>query len=212
MALSAHQQKLVEFYSILMNEVRVRLKFISDMHTGRFRDSIPATLAREICFLQLRMVFEVVAIGILGLHRNTYNIKALEKQWSVNEIMAEIQKLNPNYFPRAVGVKGNFECIVDIEPHPMVSDSFLKTYGRCGGELHRGTLRKVTAGIDKILQGDRPVQFNDIAGINKQLFDLLRIHRIASADLKQHYVTYLEYEPDRAAVFVLDAASPITFY
>jgi hypothetical protein len=71
------------------------------------------------------MVFEVVAIAILSLHRDTYNIRNLEKQWSANEIIPAIENLNPNFFPHAVTVDAplvaDIKSIVDIEEaYPVV--------------------------------------------------------------------------------------------
>ena len=204
MAVSAHEQKTLGFYAALMNEVRVRLRFIETLHRGDFRDTIPATLGRETCFLQLRMVFEVVALGILSLHQHTYNIKHLERQWSANEIMPRISEINPNCFPHAVVIDGNY--INDVEPQPLTQASFLSLYGRCGAELHRGTLRKVSAVIGPLVEGapSSPVEFRDVADINERLWKWLVIHRLSSADLSTHYIGFLEYQTDRAAIFTTD--------
>jgi hypothetical protein len=64
-------RKTLDLYVSLIGEVKYRLEIIGKFAMGKFRDTIPAQMAREICFLQLRMVFEVTAIAVLALHQTT---------------------------------------------------------------------------------------------------------------------------------------------
>src|SRR5260370_42108085 len=110
----------------------------------------PATIAREHCFVQLRMVCEIVAIGCTVAHNQTSDVRAFEKLWSAKDIMDRLEKLNPYFFPVAVSVQkapdGSFD-VPDLSPQPLDKERFLQMYGRCGDALHRGHLRKITGNI-----------------------------------------------------------------
>jgi hypothetical protein len=181
----------LDLYVSLMEEIKLRIEFMQSVLTNRI--IMPGQIAREFCHLQLRLICEILAIGSLAIHNDTSDVKALEKQWSAHEIMPRLEKLNPNFFPVACVVSrdpdGAFN-ITDIVPKPLDKETFLRLYGKCGGELHRGHLRKIAASIPV-----PPVNLDDIGSDTKKIIDLLRQHRIASADFKKHYVCVMENTP-----------------
>jgi hypothetical protein len=203
------QRRSMTLYVGMMEEVKTRIQCIDQFQMGAFKDAVPAQLAREICFIQLRMIFEIVSIAILVIHRDHHDIKRLEKEWNANNIMPAVEKLNPNFFPHTVSMPmkdGSPLQVIDIEPHPLTKDGFLMLYGQCGNELHRGTLRKLT-----ILPKKELIEFADIAKITQSVADLLKQHRISSSDLGTHYLCSLNVIGTPVEGFLAHTNGPIKF-
>ena len=121
-----------ELYASLMEEIKLRVAFVNSVLAQGV--IMPGQLARECCRLQLRLICEILAIGSLAVHDNTSDVKALEKQWSANEIMPRLERLNPNFFPVAcfhTRDAGGAINVIDISPKPLDKATFLRLYGKC---------------------------------------------------------------------------------
>jgi hypothetical protein len=94
---------------------------------------------------------------------------------------------------------------VDVQPVPLTRADFLKMYGQCGGNLHRGHLRRIVT--SKPLQ---PIDFGEINGYTTQITNLLRQHRLATANFKRHYFCVMENGPpgSKPAIITADGWSP----
>jgi hypothetical protein len=60
------QQESMNLYGGIMEEVKIRLNCIAMAAAGA--TGLPHPLARELCFLQLRMICELIALGCLVAH------------------------------------------------------------------------------------------------------------------------------------------------
>ena len=98
--MAAQERKILKDYSSLMNEVKLRLRT-----THAFihhQQDIPQGLLKECCYVQLRMVCELIALGCLIAHSG---IKAAQSGYlkkacmTADKIVAELEKLHPNFFP-----------------------------------------------------------------------------------------------------------------
>ena len=174
-----------------MEEVKLRTHWINEACT---RQQMPGLLAKEFSHLQLRMICELIAIGCLTISSDTSNIKNLEKQWSAQEIIPRLDRLNPHSFPKACTVVelpgGRGLQAEDVTPAPLDKAGFLHIYGRCGGHLHRGHLKRLLASIPPA-----PINLDDISTYTKRIYDLMNVHRIASADYRKHYFCRMENTP-----------------
>jgi len=145
------------------------------------------------------MIHELVAIACLAAHSKHVNIGQLERQWSANEIMPRLEQLNPTFFPKAITVRegtGSALHFDEVNPQPLDKAEFLKSYGKCGGQLHRGSLRKIAAAMPA-----KPVSFSDVLA-NTELFKkLLAIHKI-QAPGQTRYFCHM-HGPDNGKVVVM---------
>lgn len=177
-----------DLYIGLMEEVKLRGAVMETYFKGQPEISHPQ-FALEFCFLQLRMIFEIIAIGCLVLHKNTTDMKSFEKLWHADHIMDRLERLNVNFFPKATRIlrtpDTNFVCH-DLDPQPLNKKDFLTLYGKCGAQLHRGTLKEIS-GVPLL-----NVDFSEAQQFLHKIVDQLREHRIASPDYKIHYFVKME--------------------
>jgi hypothetical protein len=171
-------------YIGLMTEVKIRASALN-----RFIQSKPnlhGQLMKEFIYLQLRMVFEIIAIGALALQKNTSTARELEKLWHAGDVIDRLERINPHCFPRACvisrGTDMNF-FVEDVDPPPLTKKEFVSLYKHCGAELHKGTLKDILGA-----KMSAAVSLDDSQHISKKLAQLLESHRIASADYKTHYI------------------------
>ena len=188
----------VALYCALMEEIKHRIKFVDNILLNP--PEAPGVFLEESCLLQFRMIFELVAIACLAVQGNHLNIRRLEKEWSANEIMPHLEKLNPEFFPKAVRIERmpdqNFE-MEDIQPVPIDKTTFLTAYGRFGNRLHRGNLRKIVSG--KTLKTGK---IGDLIDMSRCIKELLNKHRTPSPDLKTNYICTMQNPPDGRVVVV----------
>jgi hypothetical protein len=86
-------------YANLMEEAKLRFACIDAAMSGTTR--LPSAIAREFCFLQLRMLCEVTALGCLIAHGDIKQINKLRKEWSAATIMEKLEELHPSFYPPA---------------------------------------------------------------------------------------------------------------
>lgn len=174
----------VELYCGLMEEIKLRVGFIE--YACNNPGPVPQFIV-ETCFLQLRMIHELVAIGCIAIQSKHVNIGRLEKEWSANEIMPHLERLNPAFFPRAIAISGPAQAgyaghVVEPTQQEFTKAVFLKNYGRCGGQLHRGTLRKIASSMPP-----KPASFDEVREITSGLKKLLNTHSIHAPDNTRYW-------------------------
>ncbi len=205
-----HSVAPLDLYCGLMEEIKIRTKSIQTVMTGQMAPPFPGAIAREHCFVQLRMICEILAIGCVVVHNQTSAVKAFEKLWNAKDIMDRLEEMNPYSFPRPVKIHRYPEGspigfdIKPILPPALTKESLLKLYGRCGDALHRGHLRKI-ASIN-IPVG--PINLDEINEAVQNLVNLLRAHQISSADYKNHYFCVMENSPGGPPAIVTSVSDP----
>lgn len=90
---TSRDQKQMNLYANLMDEVKVRFDCINRAvlgHTG-----YPAPIVREICWLQVRMICELVALSCLVAHGDIASLQShkIGKAYSADEILDKLAKL-----------------------------------------------------------------------------------------------------------------------
>lgn len=167
-----------------MDEVKVRLDCISTTCNGR--GDYPSPVIREFCFLQLRMLCELVAISCLVAHGDMKSLQShsVGKAYSADEIIKRLTKLRPHFYPVPVRQELNVESTAKftlhgINPSPLPKEKLLSLYGKTHRYLHRGTLKQ-------ILSTDAPIDMNvnipEIISWAQNLNDLLSIHTISVSE------------------------------
>jgi hypothetical protein len=161
-------------YADLMEDLKVRLGFLREMlfSVAPQANQPGAYLKAESCFLQVRYVCELVALSALCANERFGLTNRLLKSWHAGEIFSDLIRLNPVCFPRAISViRGNNGLSVTVLPtQPLTQQSLTTIYNKCGSVLHRGVLKHILRGDDRLYDLD---EVNGWAG---QLIELLSSH------------------------------------
>lgn len=178
----AHKtDKRNELYANLMDEVKVRVDCISTTCNGR--GTYPTVIIREFCWLQLRMLCELIALSCLVAHGDIASLKAhkIGKSYSADEIIDRLEKLRPHFYPIAGRQTFNASSPArfgfdGIDPSPLPKEELIGLYGKSHRYVHRGSLKKM-------LSMDTPIDINvnipEIIQWAQKINDLLSFHAIA---------------------------------
>jgi hypothetical protein len=170
-----------ELYANLMDEVKVRIDAINYAAQGFIR--LPTPIVREFCYLQLRLLCELIALSCLVAHGDITFLQPhkLGRSYSAEDIFERLTKLREHFYPVAVkqtpkdgGIRGfNLE---GINPSPLDKHDLLKLYGHTHKHLHRGSLKKLLESATPI---DITINMPEIVGWAQKINDLLACHLIA---------------------------------
>jgi hypothetical protein len=155
------QVEAINLYASIMEEIKIRMDCAIGAIGGR--SNLIGPLVRELCFLQFRMIAELIALGALVAHGDISSSQKLRKEYSADRIIAQLEALHPDFFPQPIKITspGTAGAHHDIRG-PLSSDfgldylskkELLELYGRCGDALHRGSLKK-------LLSPKTPIQTN----------------------------------------------------
>jgi hypothetical protein len=194
MAADARQEAANRLYGSLMEEAKTRFACVQ----GALRGSLvlPDALVREIGFLQLRMLCELIALASLIAHGDVRDqTKTLSKEFRADEIIKRLEKLHPDFYPYPVIVEvrnDTNEVILTDQTKPYLTKAELpKLYGRCGDFLHRGTVRKLASSRAPETMLVARKDFDEIARWTNKIVALLNDHRISSIDNKRHLLVLM---------------------
>src|SRR5215467_7755061 len=89
----------MDAYSVLMHEAKRRLLAMDtalEKKTG-----LPEVAVREYCFLQLRMLCELIALGCLTAHGDIEETRGpvLQKSYHAGDIVKRLERLHRNFYP-----------------------------------------------------------------------------------------------------------------
>src|SRR5437899_989019 len=94
----------LNLYSKLMEEAKIRLESIDIALVGKtgLRDGA----VREFCFLQLRLLCEVIALACLAAHGDIDTVQKLRKvyrkEYSADKMIGQLQRLHAEFYPRSM--------------------------------------------------------------------------------------------------------------
>lgn len=199
-----------EIYANFMDEIKMRLEFITISTNGILK--LNPILTQELCYLQLRMICECIALSCLVAHGDItdINLESFIGDYEADKIIRKLESLHDAFYPYPVKMTVTPPCDkyptgnVDLEDKPagfLTKIEFLSLYGRCGEHLHRGRLRTIE---------NRPPykqpDFSDIVKGSNKITLLLDQHRIGSKDNKKHLLIALNPFGQSPTVFL--AQSP----
>lgn len=165
-------ERAMRVYLPLMNEADTRICVIKKATENAA--GYPIGIVREICFLQLRVLCEIIAVGCLAVHSRTATPKKLHDIWEAGKLIVELEKLNPNCYPIPAELvrEGNTTTIAGKAEQPHLSlGEMIKLWGRCGNALHRAPLSKIT-------RSNTPRNYADIEEWSRKISALLSCHLI----------------------------------
>lgn len=171
------QLDAMTLYADVMAEIKVRMTSI--VTAAHSKTGLPSPLVREFCFLQLRMVCELIALGCLAAHGDIKAAQSgkLMKEYSAERIFAQLENLHPDFYPHPVRSTLEGPGRHHLQPITegfLTKADLLRLYTKCGSIFHRGNVKK-------LLSDRMPTQFNfpEITGWTEKILVLLRVHRVA---------------------------------
>lgn len=174
-------EKRNTLYANLMDEVKVRIDILSTVANGR--GTLPPVIIREFCYLQLRMLCELIALSCLVAHGDIAALQShkIGRAYSADEILERMEKLRPHFYPIPVkqtvtlGTPRRFNLDA-INPSPLPKEDLLALYGATHKFVHRGTLKRLLSADIPI---DLKVNIPEIISWAQKINDLLSSHLIA---------------------------------
>ncbi|WP_310498471.1 hypothetical protein [Sandarakinorhabdus sp.] len=165
-------------YRGLLVEIKYRTEAISAV----LNKEVPlrAKIAEELCYLQLRMICELIAIGCLVIHGSMKPKADLYTTHKADYIIKNLSRLHPKFFPVPLEAEDIIEDGIPSWVHKttgfLTQTDLVNLWNRhAGGALHRGHAKN-------ILENDRPLKFAEITGWRDKIIALLNRHIIASPD------------------------------
>jgi len=132
----------LELYIELMNEIKKRSHSVLTMLQKKYSTAYQVTNIEFMC-LQIRKMLELISLGSLVINKLDFEEQKIkyEKFWHAERILSDIERINPDFYPRPVfekpstvlGIKNE---IIDIEDGYLKRDDFTKIYEKCGKIMH----------------------------------------------------------------------------
>ncbi|HVZ04355.1 hypothetical protein [Hyphomicrobium sp.] len=204
------EEKKLRLYASLMEEVKLRLDCTSAALNGR--TGFPNPIVREFCYLQLRMLCELIALGCLVAHGDIASLQSHRtgRAYSAEEILARLSELRPHFYPIAckqtrIQVGSSFEFELNIlHPQPLPKEDLLSLYGKTHKFLHRGNIKKLLSSATSI---DMEINLPEISSWGQKIANHLAIQMIAISEKKVMLCT-LRNADDNHRVQVATAKKP----
>jgi hypothetical protein len=177
--LDEREQAALRLYVGLMEEAKVRFYVIDMAISGR--TGLPERGVREFCFLQLRMLCEVIALACLTANGNIKETqgKDLKSGAYADKIIRRLATLHKDFYPRpAIDTRtpDGIHLAAIAEPF-LTKDDLIKLYSQCGNNLHRGSLKRLQSP-----QIQSPTHYQDIVEWTSKTIKLLDRHYITLSD------------------------------
>ena len=132
----------INTYIQAMEEIKRRTMVISSFLSNESTTIYKATNI-ESMYLQIRMILELIALASLAANKTIFeeNQRKFHKHWSASDILKDIEKLNPGYYPEPIQEKpsnqpGVVNDLIKIEDGFLTKEELNSTYGRIGLILH----------------------------------------------------------------------------
>jgi hypothetical protein len=164
-----------------MGEVKERLRYIEQAMKGA--TGFPGVLVREFCYLQLRMLCELVALACLVAHGDITFAQAKRFSSSADEIIKRLTELRPHFYPVATvpnpRLLANGRRLVLMRaanPQPLPKEALLELYGLTHRYVHRGNLKGL---ISSDISLDRTINAPEITTWASRIYEQLCTHTIS---------------------------------
>jgi hypothetical protein len=188
-------QATIALYCSLMDEIKFRISAIKDVIQAKI--SIAGTIGKDIGYLELRMICELIALSSLIAHGDIKETRSRKfaKKWEADFLISALAKIHPDFYPQPIipqpgdgGVPT--QAMERRRPPLLVTSGFLtaselpKLYHQCGRELHRGSLGDIMARKGKKVE----IDYSPIGKWVDRIVRLLNFHRIRLVDRTEYWV------------------------
>lgn len=168
-------------YCKIMEEIKDRLRIIERIYRAEFE--LPPTDAIELCYLELRMICELIALACLTAHGDMPDLQTrkVREAYEPGKILTELGRLHKSFYPIPVGEKldaeKDLESITPIRNDSLTKSQLVRLHADCGAILHRGAFHRF---------GPRQApDFIKAASWQRKIVALLNRHIIAMSDRKR---------------------------
>jgi hypothetical protein len=186
-----HHQKRLGLYCSLMEEIKPRLAIIRQVATGAF-GPMPARFVQECCYLQLRMICELIALACLVAHGDIAGTRtaSTRKHYEADWMMGMLQKLHPHFYPKplvqhlvsdATPNSPRHFHMEEIKTGFLTRNDLVACNRECGKALHRGTVE------DVLSLNPRQLSLKKVNEWHNKVVTLLNLHMIRLIDRKHLY-------------------------
>jgi hypothetical protein len=153
-------------YLHCMVEIKERLGVVE-----KFRQiPMQALFVNEACYLQLRYICELVAIGCLVAQGDYETQRTFREEHSPPKIFAALKRLHPHFFPQPMTITsspGSHHFEANNKPDAYTEDQVANLWATSGDHLHRAS---ITSYIKKTFAPPP-----DLASIDKHINGLVRL-------------------------------------
>ena len=202
--MTSQQESAIKTYLGLMEEAKFRFFVINNTYQNE--QKFPPAIVSEICYLQFRLLCEIIALGCLLVHGDIPHPKALQKAYNPSKIMKHLEKLNPHFYPQPIKhtMKDNKHELAAIPDIPHLSKrDLMKLWNKSGDLLHRAPLTKLSKPPPTDIK-----KFSDIFEWSGKLTGLLNSHWITLIENQRGMVVSLmSEETNKAAASVFNFTS-----
>ncbi|WP_294196515.1 hypothetical protein [uncultured Sphingomonas sp.] len=140
-------------YQTMMAEIKSRLAIAREdiADTSTDKGYMRMIVRVESCVLQARLICELIALACLAIHERHDRYSEGLKLYHAGDILKKLSTINEEFFPRAIRIsdEGGRKAIDFDETTEFTRDKLIEFYGKLGGMLHRGQLKKLTGDIPR---------------------------------------------------------------
>ncbi|MER9883905.1 hypothetical protein [Mesorhizobium sp. M0118] len=182
-------QRTLDFYTSLMEEVKVRTATIDAVVAGQLGD-VPPYISGEIAYLQIRLICESIALGSLAIHNEIEATASgkLVKAYSAEFILKRLEALHPRFYPVPVVEKDGTMVKSDVDY--LTQGRLIDLYHECNVYLHRGTM--------KTLEDPKTLNFDKIMDARNRTVALLNQHETLAVDERWMFIAMMNGRPEGA--------------
>ena len=204
---TAKQSAAITLYGRLMEEAKVRLDAIRTLLAGQ---AFIGPIKQEFCYLQLRMLCELIALGCLTAHGDIEATTRLHKEWQADKIISALSKLSPTFFPIPIkmelldtSTRRRSFTLMPAKVDGLDKPKLIQLYNKCGDVLHRGNLKRLLSDRAPII-----VHLPDVARWANQVTHTLNHHAITLNGGNQMIICHMVDENGLVSVAFSEAAKP----
>jgi hypothetical protein len=180
-------QATIQLYCDLMEEIKHRHKIISAVTHDTLVQYLPPRAIEEFCYLQVRMICELIALASLVAHGDVKGTRTnrISKRYEADWIMKTMERLHPNFYPRPsrqmCDAAGGLMAVEEILSGYLTRSDLSKLYAECGNALHRGTLKTVLSRANRAVP-----DFNRVQDWLQKIVTLLNHHQSPRTSTSDH--------------------------
>ena len=198
-------------YLHCMLEIKERVKVIETVS----RTFATPLFAKEICFLQLRYICELIAVALLTAQGDFKTQRAFTEEYSPPKIFAALKVLYPQFFPQPAVIRsvGN---VHHIEPETRADacseEELLMLWNSAGSHLHRASCdhyfkktfgpQPQLADVQKHLSGIINLLECHLIKIQTNLSNPLFLHVILNNEEGETEVNFLHVDEDAGTISI----------
>ena len=172
------EERLAKRYCDLMEEIKWRDKsiigFLNMPRAQKDSFVIPPPLMVDFCYLQLRIICELIALGCMLMHKDIpeTRTKNMRTEWNATKMAALMKRLHPNFFPDPL-FADDVKKARGSDFKYLTKERFNRLYGDISKKIHRGSLEDVMA------QRQFSINVSEIGKWRMEIYNLLMVHWIS---------------------------------